>query len=464
MAIAATMNWDVRTTGSDSNGGGFDPTSGTPGTDFSQQNAAQVAFTDLVIGATTTQLTSAAHPFTSAHVGNVINIASGTGFTTGWYQVMSVSGSTATMDRAVGTAASTGGTGNLGGSLLTIAAPNAAVSASNTVHIKAGTYTITASIAVPQSTMSYVGYQTTHNDGGTKPLITTATNSVTLFNTGASNGGVQVLNNLSLSNTATTRSSGIWELSGHGTTQAWVIVNCIFDGFTNGIDSSNGTPDDVAYILVTGTEIKNCTGTGLIGSSSATAFMRTLGCYFHGNNQHIQSAPTPIWLEKTIFAASTGGIGVNIIATQVTVDQCTFANNTNSGGTLTSGSGTIIFSVSNSIFYGNSGVALAPSSANLNANLAGAKASCCNAFGSNGTNYANWVGSSGDVTLTANPFTNSGTGDYSLNATAGGGAACKGAGFPGIFPGATSTGHVDIGAVQSAGAGGSTGGSWAFVS
>jgi hypothetical protein len=375
---------------------------------------------------------------------------------------MSVSGSTATMDRAVGTAASTGGTGNLGGSLLTIAAPNAVVSASNTIHIKAGTYTITASIAVPQATMSYVGYQTTHNDGGTKPLITTATNSVTLFNTGASNSGVQVLNNLSLSNTATTRASGIWELSGHGTTQAWVIVNCIFDGFTNGIDSSNGTPDDVAYIFVTGTEIKNCTGTGLIGSSSATAFMRTLGCYFHGNNQHIQSGFTPLWLEKTIFAASTGTNGLNINAALVTVDQCTFANNGGTG-TLTSPAANTVFSVSNCIFYGNSGTALVPSSSATNANLAGAKASCCNAFGSNGTNYANWLGSPGDVTLTANPFTSSGTGDYSLNATAGGGAACKGAGFPGIFPGATSTGHMDIGAVQSAGGGGSTGGSWAFI-
>jgi len=91
------------------------------------------------------------------------------------------------------------------------------------------------------------------------------------------------------------------------------------------------------------------------------------------------------------------------------------------------------------------------------ANIAGAAASTSNAFGANGGNYSSWNGSFGDVSLTANPFTSAGTGDYSLNSTAGGGAACKGAGFPGVFPGGLSTGHADIGAVQSGG-GGSVGG------
>src|SRR4029077_71126 len=122
MSLSSTVQWDVRTTGSDSNGGGFDWAVSSPGTDYSQQDSAQVAYTDLVIGSTTTQLTSAAHPFTSAHVGNIINVTGGTGFTAGRYCVNSVSGSTATMDRSVGTASSTGGTGNLGGGLVTISA------------------------------------------------------------------------------------------------------------------------------------------------------------------------------------------------------------------------------------------------------------------------------------------------------------------------------------------------------
>jgi hypothetical protein len=48
----------------------------------------QIAYTDLVIGATTTNLTSAGNPFTSAHVGNTINITSGT--TTGFLDIGAV--------------------------------------------------------------------------------------------------------------------------------------------------------------------------------------------------------------------------------------------------------------------------------------------------------------------------------------------------------------------------------------
>jgi hypothetical protein len=68
-----------------------------------------------------------------------------------------------------------------------------------------------------------------------------------------------------------------------------------------------------------------------------------------------------------------------------------------------------------------------------------------------GGNYALIGPGANDVALTAKPFTNSAGGDFSLNSTAGGGAACKGVGWPGIFPGGTTTGNIDVGAVQSAG-------------
>jgi hypothetical protein len=74
-----------------------------------------------------------------------------------------------------------------------------------------------------------------------------------------------------------------------------------------------------------------------------------------------------------------------------------------------------------------------------------------NAFYNNGT--APTVGFNagiGTVTLSANPYTSIGS-DFSLNSTAGGGAACKGAGWPGAlnFGG---TGHADIGPLQASGA------------
>lgn len=67
MALPATVIWECRTTGSDSNGGGFDPSLG--GVDYSQQNAAQATGIASSSGATVTATTSI---FTSQMVGNLI--------------------------------------------------------------------------------------------------------------------------------------------------------------------------------------------------------------------------------------------------------------------------------------------------------------------------------------------------------------------------------------------------------
>lgn len=72
-------------------------------------------YTDLVIGAVghEAELTSAGNPFTGADVGKVLHVTGGVGFTVGDYTVLSVAGAVATMDGPVGTAASTGGDGEL---------------------------------------------------------------------------------------------------------------------------------------------------------------------------------------------------------------------------------------------------------------------------------------------------------------------------------------------------------------
>src|ERR1700736_2212184 len=116
MALPAGVVWEVRPgAGSDSAcGGGF--VAGASGTDRSQQNAAQFSYTDLVVDAVTnTKVTSAAHAFTSAEVGNLIQITAGAGWTTGFYQVVSVAGAIATLDRSPAAVGTTGGTGALGG-------------------------------------------------------------------------------------------------------------------------------------------------------------------------------------------------------------------------------------------------------------------------------------------------------------------------------------------------------------
>ncbi len=81
-----------------------------------------------------------------------------------------------------------------------------------------------------------------------------------------------------------------------------------------------------------------------------------------------------------------------------------------------------------------------------------------NAFRSNTSGARNAVAAGpNDVTLSADPYTNAGAGYFSLNATAGGGAACKGVGYPGVFPAGLSTGYHDLGAVQTQNSGGGGG-------
>jgi len=440
MAFNAATEWDVRTTGSDTNGGGFQV--GATGTDFSQQDSAQVTYTDLVIdGTTNTKVTSAAHPFDSTSPGNIINITSGTGFTVQRVQIVSVTGSTATCDKSLGTLGSTGGNGKLGGSLaVPLTAMNLGVS-TNTVWIKAGTYTQTTTSNwnnASVGSMNITGYQTTHGDGGTKPLMTTATNSVNILsvNTGAGTGNI-IFRNISFSNTAGTRGDCFFATGGLNNL---IAIDCVMDGFRFAVNGDNNNFTNVfSSVALNGCEIKNTTNDPVRNRSGLISIT---GCYIHGCSGTIStvSAGIPILVDHTIFAATTG-IAITSVGV-LQVSNCTFSAGSSDAINLTSRA-----MITNCIFYGQTGSGKA-----INSNAVTNVQVCRNnAYGSNaGGNLNNVPLDIAPVSLSAGPFTNSGSGDYSLNSTAGGGAACKGAGFPGAFPGGTSTGSIDIGAVQTA--------------
>lgn len=407
MAFAATVEWEVRTTGSDSNGGGFDPTSGTPGTDYSQQNSAQIAYTDLVIdGTTNTKCTSSANPFTSAHVGNIINITGGTGFTVQRVQVMSVTGSTATVDKSLGTLSSTGGTGNLGGGLLTLATAAGLVVTSNRVHVKAGTYTFTSRLDLPGITQEWWGYQTTHKDNGTKPLITTATNSTALF--GFSTSSFITIRNLSFSNTAAVRANGLECRGNYGTLG---LYDCLFDGFTTGIAENGG---GLADLTVSGCEFKNCS-TRCVTTTFRQCFQ---SCYFHDGVDGInQISANHCAVVQCIFDTLTGtAFNPN---SHFTSSNCTYYNCNK--GIDCSNQG--VSAVENNIFE----------QCTTAISFGGGQQTVMrkNAFYNNTTKRsgtyrpaADWE----DVTLTGSPFTDAANANFALNNTAGAGAACKNAG------------------------------------
>ncbi len=71
--------------------------------------------TDLAIDATdTTKVTSSTVPFTAAHVGRVLNVTSGTGFTKTTTKIRSVASGAAFGETSFGTAASSSGTFTVG--------------------------------------------------------------------------------------------------------------------------------------------------------------------------------------------------------------------------------------------------------------------------------------------------------------------------------------------------------------
>lgn len=416
MAFATTTHWEIRTTGSDSNGGGFNV--GSTGTDYSQQDSPQVTYTDLVIdGALNTKITSVANPFTSAHVGNIINITGGTGFTIQRVQINTVASGAATCDKAVGTVGSTGGTGNLGGACLTIATPLAIARSSNVIWIKYGNYSISSTLTSPVADLVYKGYETTHGDHGNRPTITSSTNSVDLFTRDGSSTRL-IWENLILTHTAATRGKGI--NSSTGSSGICQIQNCSISGCSNAVTGAFGP------LIVQNSKFFSCTGDGFVASANAGAtgqFVFTdckfydnggMGlncgnsstifisrCLFHSNASHGLSASSSSHLYLIgSTTAMNGGRGIYWLAAnywQVSIISCIIYGNTTHG------------------IY--SDVDLTKSYVDRNA------------FGNNGTDAAGFNTGTNAVILSADPFTNSAGDDYTLNSTAGGGEACKDVGF-----------------------------------
>lgn len=178
MAINAAAVWEVRTTGTANGGGFFVPGGG--GTDFSQQASPQYNFADLASSNGTTNpavVTSVSHSFVTADVGNAIRVSAGTNWTAGWYQIVSVSGGAATLDRAVGTSASlTSGTYAVGGAQIFGSAQDgtwpSSVAIGNKIWVQAGSYTQTnsPSLTAAVTTSGYIeieGYNTSRGDAPT---------------------------------------------------------------------------------------------------------------------------------------------------------------------------------------------------------------------------------------------------------------------------------------------------------
>lgn len=455
-ALSSTIEWEVRTTGNNANGGGFKP--GASGTDYSQQNSAQYALTSIATAGTgTTFLTATA---ASNMVGNTLQVISGTNFVTGFFEITSVSaGVSVTVDRNICTGVGASGVINIGGGLLTPQKGNDAAVNSNTVWIKSGTYTQTTSIVWSNtggatSPKMFRGYDTTHGDSTTRPLITTATDSTKLCDVSGVSG--VVWRNINFSNTASTRSRCFSTPSDYC---FWLqFTGCKFTGFTEAIEFDNiidyqGTATQVnsceftsisAYciritgtLMVRGSFFHDCTGTGIFSDGPASiGSVTVLSSAFRAMNYGIDTD------------SGTDTRAANVL---IFIDQCDFADSVNDDIRIQNT--TRALSVTNSIGY-NNGTGGAGKFINAPNQLPGIWVNY-NAYASG--DLTNVTAGNSDVTITGDPFTNRASNDFSLNNTAGAGAACRNAGFPSATgPGLFGAGYQDIGALRHQDTGGSS--------
>jgi hypothetical protein len=281
MAIAAATVWEVRTTGDDTNGGGYS----SGGTDYSQQDAPQLSLTDVVANGTTT-LTSATGGFTAAMIGNLICLEGGTGALARTRR--QITGFTNTNTITVDATVASGNTitGKVGGALASPGEAGRNLATQNDVYIKAGTYSISSNsqnvsggkLAPPLGDATnytrIIGYETTRGDhltGGARPLLDLAvagTNAVIDLQ------GRCIVTHIEVDLNATANAVAIRASSRN---QAY----CIDCKVTAGGSGVAGISLDGSANFVFGCEASGCAGAaGInIGGNRTTA----LGCYSHDN-------------------------------------------------------------------------------------------------------------------------------------------------------------------------------------
>ncbi len=378
-------------------------------------------------------------------VGNILQVVSGTNFTTGFFEILSVVvGVSVTVDRNICSGVGSAGVINIGGCLDTIAIYLANNTPGNIGYAKStADYSISSGLTMTADDLTkvtrLVGYTATRGDRGRATIKATA--NITGLTMSGSGGSFE---NFTLDANGNT---GL----GINCTATYMlnISNCKIMGWTaNGITVAGG----VNGIGIFGCEITGCSGTYAVNFGMVGGVM--YGCSVHDNSVPGINSVGASSIIRCLVANNTGassdGIRIDLVACIV---GCTIHGNGRDG--IRSPNYGIQSMISGNILTNNGGFGINWPIAYVQEIV------CFNVFG--GGASANTSGARlnilpgrGDVTLTGDPYVNAGT-DFSLNNTAGAGAACRAAGFPGVmlFGG---TGYLDIGTLQHQDSGGGGGG------
>lgn len=313
MAVNATAIWRVRPSGSNTNGGGYDPGISGAATDYSQQNSAQASGTNGVTVGTTAFVDATASAFTSAMVGNAVYIT-GSGQTTGWYFVTGyTSSSTVTLDRSPGTG--TGATWYLGGGwadFWTNTTSSGPVVAGNTVYILGSGVPNPSSYSYDYSPSEYFTSVSGSSSAGRIKFV---------GDPATPNGGVPCISTpgeLFVCTLATIQNLWLVAGSATGNTNGVLyltygrIINCVLDqnGYDIGITSSNTALVDFIGCEVFSSVAKRSTNSQyamFLGCSGSVC--SAFGCNIHdciGPGVALEGASTMGYC----IVAKNGGDGV----------------------------------------------------------------------------------------------------------------------------------------------------------
>lgn len=483
-------------------------TGGTFSIDYSRLTTAPIGGSDLASTNGTTNpstVTSAGTPFGRNHVGNILHVTAGTNWTAGWYEIVSVSGTTATLDRAVGGAVSlSSGTFKCGGAVSlnstlddaffeSLVGGNFCYFGNNlTIGSAVNLSTTSPTSASPATIKGYQTYRYNIPTGSNRPTITCGANNLQM-------GQYKILRDFIVTGTSTpaisTTTGGIMmniKVLQQSTTAARIAITNTTNGLVynceavsqNGTainlgtssytignyvhDSNIGITSTTAYNVILFNIVEACRSKALEQAGTATQCEVVIGNTFYGREAQMgtgydianASTSSNNTILNNIFYGLTTGIAVGT-STKFTnlCDYNTFYNNGADVSRVAKGPNNITLNPNFSNVSQITGTTATTSGSVLTqsgGNFASVvdNVSYLHVLSGTGVTTGGYlITSHTATTLTVNNAlgTSSG-GDVTYFVTLGHnfavGTNMQAAGFPGTFQAGFTTGYMDIGAAQ----------------
>lgn len=296
-----------------------------------------------------------------------------------------------------------------------------------------GTYTLSSALALTADGSAGSGriiWQGANSSGtvdGTKPLITSATNSVNLWELNAAD--YHLFRTIKLTHTAGTRAAAFAGVTASSTNIGFEDIEV--DGCSYFVQANSR---EFNFFSAERCLIKNCTTGGI--TNAATVQVLSFNRFLSNTGNAWDSAGATVangqFLFNTFYANGRGIYDTGTSRSMVlTVVGNLFHSQVDDGFRSDETTGSITLIHFGNVYWSNGGA----SDYGINLQdgqtetVARMLANLYNAYGDNGNtgllNRNNLPAGTGDITLTADPCENAASGDFNWNATSGGGADVK---------------------------------------